>query len=221
MPVASAAINERVLRLNQLANPNAEHAMIGTPKMDRWFSGEAFDPEILGHNQGFPVVTFHWDADVCNETTSGWRYFRDAVVELNRERIMAAHHHPRAPEIGRWMRGEGVTVFEDLDPVFQFGSVLAFDNTSVGYEFAALGKPVVVLNPPQYRLDVHHGLRFWEYADVGVQLWEQDSFAEAIDVALDDYPHVAARRAEISAALFPIRDGTSARQAVDAIRSLT
>jgi hypothetical protein len=62
--------------------------------------------------------------------------------------------------------------------------VLVFDNTSVGYEFAATGRPVVVLDPPWYRPSVAHGLRFWDAANVGIRVADPAALPEAVERAL-------------------------------------
>lgn len=207
------APNERVLRANQEATPGSEHALVGMPLMDQWFTTA---PPTTG--QFF--ATFHWEADFTNEAMSGWRYFRDAIVEMQQVGPIFTSHHPRAPEIGQWFRAHGVPVVEDFSGVMRHGSVLAFDNTSAGFMFAATDRPVVVLNPPHYRRDVEHGLRFWEFADVGVQCFDPQELAEAFETALADPFDIADRRREITAELFPVRDGTSATRAVDAILAL-
>lgn len=212
------APNDRVLRANQAATPGSEHAMVGMPWMDQWFDVD--DPILTYQGRGVPFATFHWAADFCNEAGNGFAYFRQAIVDMADVGPIFTSHHPRAPEIGRWFGGHGIPVVEDFAGVMRHGSVLAFDNTSVGFMFAATDRPVVVMSPPHYRRDVEHGLRFWEFADVGVQCFDPELLAEAFEKALEDPPSIAMRRREITAELFPVRNGTAAQQAVDAILSL-
>lgn len=210
------APNDRVLRANQSATPGAEHAMVGMPWMDQWFG----QPDSWFDTNDVPVATFHWNADFCDEAGNGFGYFRDAIVDMADIGPIFTSHHPRAPEIGRWFRAKGLPVLEDFGAVMRHGSVLAFDNTSAGFMFAATDRPVVVMSPPHYRRDVEHGLRFWEFADVGVQCFDPALLAEAFETALSDPPSIADRRREITAELFPVRDGTAAARAVVAILSL-
>ena len=96
-----------------------------------------------------------------------------------------------------------------FEPVRWFGDVCrraevyVCDGVSTLYEFAALDRPVVVLNPPSFRRDVHHGGRFWTWADVGVQVDDPTEITEAIIEARREQPSQVARRREIVAEVYP------------------
>lgn len=92
-------------------------------------------------------------------------------------------------------------------------------HNSVLYEWAALGRPVVVLDAPWFRRNVDHGLRFWSHADIGIRVREPEQLIDAVAEAVQDPSDVRARRESLVADLFrDLIDGRSARRAADAIR---
>jgi len=69
---------------------------------------------------------------------------------------------------------------------------------------------------PWFRRDIHHGLRFWECADVGVQCERPEDLKEAILKAIEDPQEIADRRREIMCDVYPFK-GNSSQLAVQAI----
>ena len=53
---------------------------------------------------------------------------------------------------------------------------------------------MVVLNAPWYRVDVSHGLRFWDASWVGVNCSDPDDLIPTVEQALDELPGDVARR---------------------------
>jgi CDP-glycerol glycerophosphotransferase (TagB/SpsB family) len=109
---------------------------------------------------------------------------------------------------------EHVTLF---DAVAARADLYVCDNSSTLYEFAALGRPVVVLNSPAYRRDLDLWPRFWRCADVGVQVDRPDDLEVAIHLALDDPPAIAARRRAVVDEVYPLLDGRAAQRSAEAI----
>lgn len=204
--------NERCERVNQAAYPEADHLVIGSPRLDELRDG-------LGQRELFDVaVSFHWDSDFCPEISSAFRWAQHGVAHL--PYAVLGHAHPRLwPQLKPWYHEHDLASTWSFEQVARLSAAYCCDNSSTIYEFAALGKPVVLLNPPQYRRHVNHGLRFWEYADVGVQVNDPDDLAQAVDTALSDPAGVAARRAEIVGVLFP-HQGVAAQRAAGALVSL-
>jgi hypothetical protein len=97
--------------------------------------------------------------------------------------------------------------------VVERADVYLNDSSSTLYEFAATGRPVVVLNAPWYRPDIDHGLRFWEHADVGVQVGNPYALLEAVHEALQDGAGQQLLRQAAVDAVYPVQNGTSAAQA--------
>lgn len=171
------------------------------------------------------AFTWHWQYADYPEGTSALPHYREAVESLaadpERPYDLLGHAHPRAwAEVDPWYRAIGIEAVASDAEVFARADVLVADTSSLLYEFASLDRPVVVLNAPWYRRDVDHGGRFWEHADVGIQVDEPDDLADAIARSLTDPPAVAQRRREIVAAVYSRVDGTASARAVDAIHSV-
>jgi hypothetical protein len=75
---------------------------------------------------------------------------------------------------------------------------------------------VVVLNRPDYRRHVNHGLRFWDAADVGVQVDRPADLSDAVADALRDDPSRQAAREAALGLVYAYRQG-AAKRAADAI----
>lgn len=191
---------------------------VGVPYLDDRVRHE------LNHDRPVVGVSFHADIFACAETRSAWSWARSAMVDLVRsgEYEILGHAHPRiAKRVGAWWQNLGVRFEPDWLKVLPQIDCYVIDNSSTGYEAAALGIPTVWLSPPFYRRDVHHGLRFWD-AIPGVEVDDLTEFPDAIKLALDDSLLVQQKRATaIEVAYSGLIDGHSTKRAVDAICQLT
>jgi len=202
----------------------APAAAVGCPKMDTWFS-RPFAPGKP------PTICFawHWECNLVPETRSAWRHYADRfreIVDVYEQQgwRVVTHFHPKwRNRLDLDMEAMGVAVLPREEDVFSTVDVLAVDNSSLGYEFASLGRPVLTLDAPWYRQDVEHGLRFWQAPPgprfegpeqlLGLNLWELH----------DDTPR---RRAHLVAGQFAAdyayayRDGSSAERAAAFIEQL-
>lgn len=211
--------NLRTGRANQRGNLTAAVHVIGDVYMD-WLDQVAVH-RLPAMWDG--AVSFHWNGcEVAPEAGSTRRYWWPGVVHASSRYSLVGHAHPRETSEARALyEGAGMPFLHSLESVVQ-GSARSFicDNSSAMFYCAALDIPVVVLSAPQYRRDVEWGCRFWEYADVGVEVSTVDGLMPAIGRTLE-YPEAHRdRRAEVSAELFPFRDGESASRAVSVLRAL-
>ena len=86
------------------------------------------------------------------------------------------------------------------------------------FEAASVGIPVVAMNAPAYRRDVHHGLRFWD-AVPGPQVDDTDQLLATIHGVLDD-PRTALTFAPPAlTAAYVARDGHAATRAASAVQA--
>lgn len=213
-------MNEAVRARNAAAHPATPGVVVGAPKLDRVFTA---DPRPRGRP---PVVafSFHWDYHRIPEARSAFLYYRPAIIELARRvdhrdvpfRLLG-HAHPRvAMRMRTFWLGNRVPFVRSFGDVLGRADLYVVDTSSTAYEAAAAGIPVLTLNAPWYRRGVEHGLRFWRHIP-GLAIDRPDELEAGILTALDDAPELARRRAEAVAAVYPIRDGTSAARAAEAL----
>lgn len=209
--------NALVAEKNKERYPNIPNVIIGCPKLDRFIVGNK-------KNSGdIPVVavSFHWDCSVVPETQTTWNYYKSALETLTKRFKVIGHGHPRIiSKLVSTYREFGIEVVYDFSEVMTRADVYAVDNSSTLFEFAALDKPVVVLNAPWFRRDVEHGMRFWELSDVGVCCDSPHELVNAVELALTEPKKVVDRRHEVVDIVYPVNDGTSTQKAVEAIKTL-
>lgn len=191
--------SERVAQQNAAAWPAARSVACGAPRTDRWMDHRPANAEPV------VAISFHWDCKVAPESRSAWTHFYPGLKSLAAAfpgRILG-HAHPRLFSSVRGpYKAFGIEPVEDFEEIMRRADLYAVDNSSTLFEFAATGRPVVVLNDPRYRRSVDLWPRFWWGADVGIQADTPQELIPAIRRALTDPPPVAARRATISAELY-------------------
>jgi hypothetical protein len=204
------APNEIVQRKTLRALPNAKSVVVGTPKMDEWTPPPA-PPQMITFGEGRKVVciSFHWNGSgVAPEAGTAFQHFKRMLPILARWRgfHVLGHGHPRAM---KRLRAEyeklGIEVVEDFNEVMRRADVYVCDNSSTIYEFCVTGKPVVLLNAPEYRKNVHSGIRFWDYTDVGPCIDDPNELLGAVLHALTPLSTPLSRSTETS----PQKDGES------------
>lgn len=195
------------------ASTDAPFATVGCPKLDHWLTLPPPDTGTVG-------ITWHWDCRVCPETGSAFLEHRSAIRDLKRRGLdLLGHAHPRSDWRMRRLCAElDIPYAEHLDDLVTTCSVLVADNTSAIYEWAALDRPVVIVNSKRYRRDVHHGLRFWTHLP-GEMVDRPDRLHRAVTRALDDDP-CADERHRVTADVYA-NLGTATAAAVQAIREVT
>ena len=193
--------------------------VIGTPKLDWIVNNEHV---IHRHNEP-PIVciSFHHGTRRRNppEAGSAFEHYNDYIAELKKNTAfrLVAHGHPLS-------RDRDIPFYESIDVPFihdfvevqRVCDLYINDLSSTLYEFAATGKPVVIMNAPWFRKDVYHGLRFWDYADIGNVVEQPEELPEAISNTLQ-YDLCSRRRQRAVSELFPYM-GVSAQRAAGIIR---
>ncbi len=193
-------VNDWTARRNRAKYPGCRSVVVGSPKMDAL----AHLPRREMPARPTVCIAFHWDCIVAPETRSAYAHFASALPDLAREFDLILHAHPRQAEKMRAVADHlGVEFAEEFADVCERADVYVNDASSTLYEFAALGRPVVVMNAPWYRRHVHHGLRFWDCCEVGVNCDEPAKLVAAVHDALADTEERIEYRAEVSDDVFP------------------
>lgn len=203
--------NHYSAELWKAAYPDAQVEVVGSPKLDLLPPKDPAYPLTV-------ATAFHWDCGVVSETMSAFGYYRPALPVLASVYNVIGHGHPRGmigpPRLAkRYLRCGITNVVADFAEVCRQADVFVADNTSALFEFAATGRPVVVLNSPSYRKNVEHGLRFWSAADVGVQVDRPSDLVAAVVEALKDRPQQRAKREAALAQVYAYRSGAAERAA--------
>ena len=151
--------------------------VVGCPKLDEFRTATPI--------AGSVCFAWHWDCEIAPEAGSAWTHWRPAMRRIvasliSEGREVFMHAHPRwRGRLDDDLQMTGAKILGNEVDVFRRASTLCADNTSLMYEFAALDRPVVALNAPQYRRNVHHGLRFWDTIP-GPQANEPDEFSSML-----------------------------------------
>lgn len=199
--------NETAAALDRAAYPEARVEVVGDPVLDGLpFQREPRRPVV--------AISFHWGTMITPERRSTVPFFRPALPELARSFELIGHAHPRAARlVSRIYRKLGIEFVADFEEVCSRASLYVADNTSTLYEFASTGRPVVVLNGPTFRHEVHHGLRFWDAAGVGPQVDRPEDLVGVVQAALEDSPAQRQAREDALAITYGFRSGAGPRAA--------
>lgn len=230
--VAFLVPNEYSANLWRKGYPSTRVEIIGCPKLDTLPRREmarsvGVEPTATGFGDerdteprppGYPTVaiSFHWPAFLCPESGTAFGYYKDALPGLAKAYNTIGHAHPKA-DWGRRMAGyykeAGIPFVADFADVCRQADVYVCDNSSTLFEFAATGRPVVVLNSQDFRRNVNHGLRFWDAAQVGVNVDHARDLLAGIKTALQDKPQYQRARENALGIVYAHRTGAAERAA--------
>lgn len=201
--------SERVADINRKHYPSTPSYAIGCPKLDMM--------KPNGEKTGKIAVSFHWEGGLVPETRSSFPYFREGIRNIKERYELIGHSHPRIERVLKdFYESEKIPYEKDFENVIENADIYICDNSSTIFEFAAMGKPVVVLNAPWYRRNVEHGMRFWEYADIGIQVDRGEDLGEAIEETRKRDPQ-RKRREEIVKEVYFSTDGEATKRAIERI----
>lgn len=201
--------NEYSAALWRRAYPGARVDVVGCPKLEDLNQLAA---ERVESDRPVVAISFHWPAFTCDEAGSAIGHYLPALPALAAAYQVIGHAHPKADwhaRMARHYRRAGIPFVEDFADVVRQADVYVCDNSSTIFEFAATGRPVVVLNDPKFRRNVNHGGRFWDWATVGIQVDQPDELVAGVRRALEDPPEVRAERERVLELVYPVRQGAA------------
>lgn len=218
--------NDHANEMDKKYYPNAEHAVVGCPKMDEWHK-RYLEGNIKKRGEN-PVVaiSFHFDCKIVPETRTAYPHYKKVLKTLAKEAKernwhIIGHGHPRMiGTLEPYYKELGFEIVKDFEEVMERADLYLNDHMSTLFEFASTGRPVVVLNAPWYRRNVEHGLRYWEHADVGINCNEPDELIDCIVKALEDPPEQQKLRKKAVNAVYKYRDSNAAQRAAEAIQNI-
>lgn len=191
------------------AYPKARVAVVGCPKLETLPGREPGPGPVI-------CISFHWDFRHAPETLSATREYLYVLKPLAELYSVIGHGHPKRRDLDRIYRQAGIEFVPDFDDVCRRADLYIADNSSTMFEFAATGRPVIVMNSRQYRPEANHGLRFWDAAGIGINVWTPRELARSIDVALECRPADVAAREQALDLVYSPRHATG-QLAADAI----
>lgn len=173
--------NDTAAARDRATYPRTPVEIVGSPRLDTLPRRDAGDGLVV-------ATSFHWDGGGRRppELRTALSYYAAALRDLSGALpgvTFLGHSHPFA-DLTDLYRRLGWEYVRDFDDICRRADLYIADNTSTLYEFASTGRPVVALNAPWYRRDVDHGLRFWEAADIGIQVDAPADLVSAIERAL-------------------------------------
>ena len=218
--------NEHAAGRWRMAYPGARVEIVGCPKLDDLPRKERADPPTV-------AISFHWDAPLSISGYAGTALYDylPALAKLAAAFNVIGHAHPKGDwptQMAGHYRKVGIPFVADFEDVCRQADVYVCDNSSTIFEFAATGRPVVLLNGRYWSRKHSVGLRFWDAAHVGVNVTPGDDLVAKVHEALQDAPERQAAREDAlrivyglrthgaQAAATVITDWLAARQAVAA-----
>jgi hypothetical protein len=192
------------------AYPAARVEIVGCPRLDDLPSREAGAGPVV-------AVSWHWPGPGYAGTA--WGEYMRAMGPLSKAYTVIGHQHPNwrsrkfsgAPE--RVYARYGIEFVPEFDDVLRRADVYVADNTSTLFEFAATGRPVVVVNSRAWSRKVEQGLRFWDAAHVGVNVDRPEDLIAAVGQALADTPEQQRDREDALRYVYGVRTNGAAAAA--------
>jgi hypothetical protein len=191
MPVQSRYVLKKVRP--ELAH--IPHPIIGIPKLDKW-ADELLKPHPMPNKPVIGIAFHHGDKNSRPaEVGSAWEHYVEALPELAKRYKLIVHNHPMAgPTLMDIYRNLGLEYVDDFEDVMKQADIYLNDCSSTMYEFLVTGKPVIILNAPWFDRKSNWGIRFWDYANVGIQVDDPYYLVDAIEKTIENPDEYSMKR---------------------------
>lgn len=203
--------NEHSARRWSEAYPASRVEVVGSPRLAALPAREPGAGPVV-------AISFHWQTphSLGPEAQTALGDYQPVLGELADAFTVIGHAHPKGDwpvRMQRIYQRVGIPFVDDFTDVCRKADVYVCDNSSTLFEFAATGRPVVVLNSRWYRKHVNHGLRFWDAAAVGLQVDRPAQLVDTVRRALEDPPEQQTAREAALDVVYPVRNGAAERAA--------
>jgi len=190
-------------------NNNIPVEIVGCPKLDAMIFDNCIKNDKI-------AISFHYNCQILPETQTAFKYYKDIIPKVAKEFNLLGHGHPvHWNFMEKYYKDNKIKAIKNFEQIAKQVDIYIVDNSSTLFEFAALDKPVIVLNCPAYRKDVEHGMRFWEFADIGLQVNKSEELIPTIYETINKDPQ-RERRIEIVKEIYPYL-GESVNRFIDVI----
>ncbi len=189
---------------NRYRQADIPATVIGTPKLDA----------MLRYTKGGAIaVGFHWTSTAYSHILAD---YEEALVALASRYKVIGHGHPRGwRRLLPYYKALGIEPVADFRDVIRRSRLWVCDHSSTLYEYAALGRPVVLLRGPTRKPFESTGLRYDSYTGIGAHANPTD-LVEVVQHTLHQPLEHAMFRMEATAALFPYL-GKSVNRVLDVL----
>lgn len=197
--------------------PDVPSVMIGCPKLDPYH----LKPPRPRNDRPVVALSFTWNWQKAKgQPVGAYSYYKSIVEEIKNvsDWVVIGNAHPHMYNTIRYDYMKNKITYHTFEWVMEHADILVCDYSSIIYEFASTGRPVVLLNAPWYK-DIPHdqSIRFWKCAGIGLNVWEPKDVIPAIYQTLHDDPIQKSEKQAILDYVYHVRDGTSASTAANVI----
>lgn len=166
--------------------------VVGTPKMEKLRKVQAGTDTL--------AFSFHWTGKGKN-----WTRFKEPIQQLADMYPVIGHGHPKDwDRLATYWESIGIEAVKDFEDVVDRAYLLVCDHSSIIYEWAALDRPVILLDNSRLAENKSRftSLRYTDYSEVGPEA-TPDSLVDEVRFTLNEPWIYRPERVSATENLFP------------------